>query len=198
MPWTHTVLQMIQRYIYFLCFSNHLYIIQQFIIVEHMLFKRETRNVFLKKILEKHKYAEALALNLSSKGHVTFSVFLWTYSFFLFLIVEEWCLFIFAEYLHLVLPEADFWLHWDIPLLFCNDIQEILKSKVTKPYSPIVAGPSVDLIQKEALYAWTPQQMPGSVSRSSFESSSRFSWFTKEFSIIKIKPQSMAITNSGI
>ncbi|KEH32375.1 calcium-dependent lipid-binding-like protein [Medicago truncatula] len=49
----------------------------------------------------------------------------------------------------------------------------MLKNKVTKPYSPLVDGPSVDVTPKEGVCPWSPQQMPGSVPlSSSFGSSS--------------------------
>lgn len=50
---------------------------------------------------------------------------------------------------------------------FCIDIQGMMKSKVTKPYSPHIDGPSVDLTTKEGGYPWSPQQTPGSAPVSS-------------------------------
>ncbi|MCH88763.1 calcium-dependent lipid-binding family protein [Trifolium medium] len=49
----------------------------------------------------------------------------------------------------------------------------LLKNKVTKPYSPLVDGPSVDVTPKEGVCPWSPGQMPGSAPlSSSFGSSS--------------------------
>ncbi|KAK7264763.1 hypothetical protein RJT34_32373 [Clitoria ternatea] len=38
----------------------------------------------------------------------------------------------------------------------------VLKNKVSKPYSPIVDAPSIDVTPKEGVFSWSPQQMPGS------------------------------------
>lgn len=56
---------------------------------------------------------------------------------------------------------------------FYNVIQEMLKRKVTKPYSPIADGSSAEVTWKEGICTWSPQQVPGSVPLSStFGSSS--------------------------
>lgn len=66
---------------------------------------------------------------------------------------------------------TQFWLLGD--KLFSIDIQGMLKNKVTKPYSPLVDGPNVDVTPKEGVCPWSPQQMPGSAPiSSSFGSSS--------------------------
>ncbi|KAK2997055.1 hypothetical protein RJ639_024911 [Escallonia herrerae] len=44
-----------------------------------------------------------------------------------------------------------------------NVVQGTLKRKVTKPYSPIVDVPSADVIQKDGVSVWSPQQVPSSV-----------------------------------
>jgi vacuolar protein sorting-associated protein 13A/C len=46
-------------------------------------------------------------------------------------------------------------------------IQEMLKRKVTKPYSPIADGSSAEVAWKEGICTWSPQQVPGSVLLSS-------------------------------
>ncbi|KAK7363427.1 hypothetical protein VNO77_05570 [Canavalia gladiata] len=43
----------------------------------------------------------------------------------------------------------------------------VLKNKVTRPYSPFVDAPSVDLTLKEGVCPWSSQQMPGSTPLSS-------------------------------
>jgi hypothetical protein len=50
---------------------------------------------------------------------------------------------------------------------FYNVIQEILKRKVTKPYSPIADGSSVEATWKEGISTWSPPQVPSSVPLSS-------------------------------
>ncbi|XP_061360270.1 uncharacterized protein LOC133304277 isoform X2 [Gastrolobium bilobum] len=40
-------------------------------------------------------------------------------------------------------------------------VKGIPKNKMTKPYSPLVDGSSVDLTLKEGVYPWSPEQMPG-------------------------------------
>ncbi|KAK2971030.1 hypothetical protein RJ640_025804 [Escallonia rubra] len=44
-----------------------------------------------------------------------------------------------------------------------NHSKGTLKRKVTKPYSPIVDVPSADVIQKDGVSVWSPQQVPSSV-----------------------------------
>ncbi|KAK3025351.1 hypothetical protein RJ639_043860, partial [Escallonia herrerae] len=44
-----------------------------------------------------------------------------------------------------------------------NQSKGTLKRKVTKPYSPIVNVPSADVIQKDGVSVWSPQQVPSSV-----------------------------------
>lgn len=45
--------------------------------------------------------------------------------------------------------------------------QEMLKSKVTKPYSPIADGTSAEVTLKEGICTWSTQQVPGSAPISS-------------------------------
>ncbi|KAG2726780.1 hypothetical protein I3760_01G128300 [Carya illinoinensis] len=45
--------------------------------------------------------------------------------------------------------------------------KEMLKSKVTKPYSPIADGTSAEVTLKEGICTWSPQQVPGSAPISS-------------------------------
>ncbi|XP_059444630.1 uncharacterized protein LOC132176414 [Corylus avellana] len=48
-----------------------------------------------------------------------------------------------------------------------NLSKEMLKRKVTKPYSPIADGSSTEVAWKEGICTWSPQQVPGSVLLSS-------------------------------
>ncbi|XP_022721975.1 uncharacterized protein LOC111279261 isoform X3 [Durio zibethinus] len=53
-----------------------------------------------------------------------------------------------------------------------NLSKELLKKKVTKPYSPVTDGTAVEMIPKEGACTWSPQQVPTSVPmRSTFGSS---------------------------
>lgn len=61
--------------------------------------------------------------------------------------------------------------------LFFYLIQEMQKRKVTKPYAPIADGTSAEVILKEGICTWSPQQVPASVPVSStFGSSTDWIW----------------------
>lgn len=44
--------------------------------------------------------------------------------------------------------------------IVCNNLQEMLKNKVKKPYSPISDGNDSEINPKESNSMWSPQQVP--------------------------------------